>query len=280
MVISRWIAIALVATSACTATSSSGEGRPSVVAAIYPLAWVAEQVGAGDVEVEILSPPGAEPHDIELSPRQVGSVVSADLLLFLGEGFQPAVEDAADPETSLDVLTITDAQAADPHVWLDPIRMIEIVRSVEARLSSIDGSEASEYEERAEEVIAMLESLDDHYASGLENCGSRVIVVSHAAFGYLADRYGLEQIGIAGLDPEAEPSPQRVADVAELARSKGVTTIFFERLVSPDIAETIAAEIGVSTAVLDPIESAPEEDDYISAMERNLVALRSALECA
>lgn len=295
---------------ACGGTSgATGEGR--AVAAFYPLAWATERVAGDAVEVADLTPPGVEPHDLELSPRQVGEVTEAELLIYAGQGFQPAIEDLAEEkgDAAFDVLAgielieadededegneAEDADhegeaegddehghsGGDPHVWLDPLRMIGIVEAISTRITALAPDAGPAVEERTVDLVDDLRALHNDFDDGLESCERREIVVSHDAFGYLADRYDLEQISISGIDPEAEPSPGRIADVADLARDRGVTTIFFETLVSPAIAETIAAEIGVDTAVLDPLEGPPEDGDYLTVMRANLAALRSALGC-
>jgi zinc transport system substrate-binding protein len=172
-------------------------------------------------------------------------------------------------------------EGKDPHVWLDPVRLAAIADRLAERLGDADAAHRDGYRARAAALRTDLESLDREFAAGLTNCARTEIVTSHAAYGYLAARYGLEQIPIAGLDPEAEPTPQRVAEVAALARERGVTTIFFETLVSPKVAETVAAEIGAKAEILDPIEGlAPGSDDtYLTVMRANLARLRAALGC-
>lgn len=256
---------------------------PQVVAAFYPLQWVAEQVAGGDADVTGLTPPGAEPHDLELTSSQIVDITEADLLIYLGGDFQPAVEQLV-PETEGETLNALEVnptirRAEDPHIWLDPVAMVSLTGRVQELLSGIDPESEEGYEDRARELVQELQALDDRFQRGLTRCARRQIVTSHAAFGYLADRYHLEQISVGGIDPEQEQSPQRLAEVTQLVRELGVTTIFFERLIPPDVAETIAAETGAETAQLDPLESPPATGDYISAMNDNLEALRSALDC-
>lgn len=267
-------------------SGSSGDGKLDVVAAFYPVAWGAEQVGGDTVAVRNLTQPGVEPHDAELSPRDVERIRSADVVLYFGSGFQPAVEDAvqgADGET-VDLLKGQDlARAvaeegeltADPHVWLDPVRYADVVRSI---------AEALGRSGEAAGLLSRLDSLDQDFEQGLAHCKRREIVTTHAAFGYLARRYRLEQIALSGLSPEAEPTPQDLVRIVEDVRASKATTIFFETLISPRLAETVARETGAWTAVLDPIEGLSEDaigrgEDYLSVMRMNLAALRRALEC-
>ncbi len=277
--------LVLLAALALVASACSGRDDPRsedlVVASFYPLAWVAEEIAGDTAEVLDLTPSGVEPHDLELAPSQVGMIEDADLVLYMGGGFQPAVEEVVDPNSAsaLDLLDGMDLLESDPHVWLDPTMLADIVGQTADQLTRNFPEASDSVNERATALEERLQELDRDFQTGLTKCARREIVTSHAAFGYLADRYDLEQIAISGFSPEAEPSPRRIAEVIDLARERGVTTIFFETLVSPDIAETIADEIGVTTAVLEPIETQPNEGDYLDAMQRNLTTLRTALDC-
>jgi zinc transport system substrate-binding protein len=277
-----WLVVPLIV--ACR-SSEAGSDRPVVVGAVYPLEFVAEGVGGEAADVKELTPAGQEPHDIELTSDQVVDVSGAEVLLYIGDGFQPALEDVVsevDGET-IDALeeveVLRSGEQIDPHVWLDPHRLSRIAGVVAARLSELDPEDRDTYDENAQGLVAELQDLDSDYAAALDDCDSRELVTAHEAFGYLADRYDLQQIGIAGIDPEAEPSPQRLVDVADFVREHDVDTIFFEELVSPDVAETIADETGARTASLDPLESPPSEGDYVTAMRANLATLQDALGC-
>lgn len=272
------------------------DGRLGVVVAFYPLQFVAERVGGDRVAVTPLTPPGAEPHDLELTPRQRTGLLDADLVVYLA-GFQPALDEALADSTSARsfnaaaVGPLRDApsgaaegdkpEGKDPHVWLDPVRLATIADRLADRLADADAEHRAGYHDRAAALRVDLDSLDHDYAAGLTGCQRREIVTSHAAYGYLAARYGLEQIPITGLDPEGEPTPQHVAEVAALARRRGVTTIFFETLVSPKVAQTVATEIGAKAEVLDPIEGLRpgSGDTYLTVMRANLGRLRAALGC-
>jgi zinc transport system substrate-binding protein len=174
---------------------------------------------------------------------------------------------------------------ADPHVWQDPARYSQIVAAVERELAAVDPGDAKTFAANAATFEKQLAALDAEFASGLAHCQRDIIVTNHEAFGYLADRYGLTQIGITGLDPEAEPSAQRIAQLKTFVQEHGVTTIFTEDLVSPKVAETLAQEAGVQTEVLNTLEGLTDEqvaagDDYLSVMRTNLERLREALGCA
>ena len=289
------VAVAILLGAACGG-GGAGDGRPQVAAAFYPLFEAAQRVGGDLVQVRNLTPAGSEPHDLELNSRQVDQIEDAAVVVFLGRGFQPALEKAAERATGtkVDVLrALGDLRPAgagddnlevDPHVWLDPTLLKAIVGEVAGALSEADPANRATYEANAGAYSRELDELDAAFATGLASCDRRVLVTAHSAFGYLAARYNLTEEAIAGLEPESEPSPQRLADLANKVRADGTTTIFYETLVSPKVAESLAREAGVQTAVLDPLEGLTDEDakagrTYISAMKENLAAIRSALGC-
>jgi zinc transport system substrate-binding protein len=253
--------------------SGSASGT-QIVAAFYPLAFLAEQV-APNARVTNITPAGAEPHDLELTARDVEAIDGADLVLYLGGGFQPALEKAVrGRDSGVDLLV--DPVGSDPHVWLDPMRFAAMAR----RTAEAVGKPAA-----ADDLVAALGKLDREFRVGLAHCLRRTIVTSHAAFGYLARAYGLEQIALTGLSPEAEPSARDLERLVEAVERSGATTVFFETLVSPALAETVAREAGVKTAVLDPLEGLSEKNgdagaDYFSVMHENLRTLREALGCS
>jgi zinc transport system substrate-binding protein len=279
-------------------SSAASSGKVDVVAAFYPFAFVAQQVGGDEVTVDNLTKPGAEPHDLELTPRQVLAISEADLAIYL-KGFQPSVDEAIQqnkPAHTLEVSTVVpltrpappeeDAKdqnrahlSGDPHIWLDPTKLATVARAVGNQLAAVDPAHAADFRAKAAALLTRLDGLDADLGAGLRNCRQKEFVTSHAAFGYFAERYGLEQIAIAGLSPEAEPAPARIQQIQREVEERGITTIFFETLVSPDLADTIARDTGATTAVLDPIEGIkdPSRDDYFSVMRANLGALRKAL---
>jgi zinc transport system substrate-binding protein len=261
-----------------TATGcGGGASDDTVVAAFYPLAFAATQVAGPGADVVDLTPPGAEPHDLELSPRDVGRVRDAALVVYAGGGFQPAVQQAVEGRNgpSLDVLAHAGTVSNDPHVWLDPVRFAGIVRQIASALRTPTAADA---------LVARLDALDRAYRRGLAHCTRREIVTSHAAFGYLAERYGLVQVPLVGLQPEAEPGPRAIERLVDEVRSTGATTVFSEPLASAALADDVAREAGATTARLDPLEglTAAETDagaDYFTVMHENLQALRTALGC-
>ena len=265
----------------CGGDEGAAADRISVAAAFYPLAYAAEEIGGDWVEVHNLTPPGAEPHDVELSARDVERIRAADVVLYLGSGFQPSFERVAERGDGerVDLLgrqtLMSGKDGADPHVWLDPVRYAHQARLI---------GEALDLPERAKPFGARLLKLDADFERGLARCDRREFVTSHAAFGYLADRYGLEQIALTGIAPEAEPTARDLERIVREVERSGATTVFFETLVSPRLAETVAREAGAKTAVLNPLEGLSKEEleagkDYFSIMRGNLAALREALGC-
>ncbi|NED99954.1 metal ABC transporter substrate-binding protein [Phytoactinopolyspora halotolerans] len=367
----RWLpalAVSGLILASCGSDDGSGDGAasssdgPTIAAAFYPMAFVAEHVAGDLADVENLTQPGTESHDLELTAQQVGAVADADLVLYLEE-FQPAVDEAvaqngsgavvdaasvvelrpdehdhageeaddehdhdeedadADEETgddhaedehdddghdedAEDEHDHADEEAADedehadeagddghdhgglegdPHLWLDPTNLSTLADALAEELAEIDPDNADAYDANAHELIEQLEALDEEFSEGLAQCERSLIVVSHEAFGYLADRYGLEQLGVAGLDPDSEPSPARVAEVHDTIEREGVTTVFYERLSSPDVVQSIADDLGLQTAVLDPIEGLTDDtadEDYFSLMRQNLEAIQAANGCS
>lgn len=322
-----------LALSACTSTASSGDssskdGKLTVMASFYPLQYLAEKIGGEHVSVTSLTPEGAEPHDLELSPKMVDSLSSADAVVYLA-GFQSAVDEAIEqqaPKTVIDVSPAanlieagTDANhpaedeeeatdeaqsaeteahdhdhegheheghehhhdmSADPHFWLDPTRMAHAATLVGDKLAEADSAHADVYKANAKALAEELNTLSDTLVTKTSSCKVKTFVTAHTAFGYLADRTGLTQVGISGLDPESSPSPARLAEIAQIAKEQGVTTIFTEALIDPKVAQTLADDLGITTAVLDPIESQTDASkDYAATMNSNIDALTKALDC-
>ncbi len=306
---------AIVAAACGQPAGRAGEPRSArlqAVAGFFPLQEVLQEVGGDRVEVTNLVPAGAEPHDIELSPREIERVRQARLLVYIGAGFQPGLEktvqalrtpsltaldvaqdmfllegtEEEDDENAAHETVVSDRPARqDPHVWLDPLSMKDIAAKVRDALVAIDADGREIFNANASRYQAQFDALDQEYRAGLQRCARREVVTSHAAFQYLTRRYGLEQISISGLSPEAEPSPQRLRDVTSIAREHGARVIYFETLVDPRVAETIAREVGARTMVLNPIEGlTPEEQRqgkrYADLMRENLANLQAGLDCA
>ena len=272
------------------ASKGDDEQAPGVVAAFYPLAYVASTVAGEDASVTNLTTPGVEPHDLEPSPAAIGRIAAADLVL-LEIGFQPAIDAAAEQNAAGVVFDVTDVvdlapasddpDQLDPHFWLDPLRMAALADAVAQRLGELDPDQGEKYAANAADLRAELVRLDDDFRVGLAECSRRTVVVSHDAFGYLS-KYDLSLESIVGLSPDAEPTPGDLAKLRALIETEAVTTVFSETLASPALSEALAREAGVTTAVLDPIEGLSDEnaeEDYVSLMRANLAALRKANGC-
>ena len=306
-------ALGLGTLSACSSDSSAAGNTDKfdVVASFYPMQYLAEQIGGDHVNVTTLTEPGQEPHDLELSAKQTAQMGEADAVLYL-KTLQPAVDEAiaqSDVKTKIDAATLTKLEdhgnvehdhggeehadehaeeehseggehALDPHVWLDPVKYAEIAQGVAESFEKADPDHADDYRKNAEALAKKLGGLDTAYKEGLAKTDSKVFFTNHAAFGYLAERYGLTQEAINGLDPESEPSPARIKELQTEAKADGVTTVFYETLVSDKTAKTLAKDAGLKTDVLDPLEGITDKskgDDYLAVMESNLKALETAL---
>ncbi|MFI9200470.1 metal ABC transporter substrate-binding protein [Streptomyces sp. NPDC053048] len=323
--------LGLVTLSACSATGSDGrteDGKLRVVTSFYPLEFLAKEIGGDHVDVTSLTKPGVEPHDLELTPKQTGSLQDAGAILYL-KGLQPAVDTAIKQSGNkhvADAATMTDLEehgteveghehghgkdahgkdehdehkeeakggedehkghshdeegGADPHVWLDPVKYGEVAKGVAKTLGEADPDHRADFDNNAGALVEKLNALDRKFTAGLKNRTSDTFVTTHAAFGYLAERYGLDQEAIGGLDPESEPSAARMKDLHKIAEEHKVSTVFFETLASPKTARTLAKDLGLKTDVLDPLEGITDNSkgrDYFEVMEANLTALQKAL---
>jgi len=300
----RWLAALalLLPLTGCAALATDDDGRVHVTAGFYPLAWVAERVGGADVDVVGLTDPGAEPHDIEPTFARTVALARADLVI-VEHGLQPAIDDAVAQNAEGRVLDVADVVHLrpgeheaeegdehgdedghgdlDPHFWLDPALLADVGDAVAGDLADLDPQHATGYAENAASLRADLEDLDDAFTTGLDDCERHVIVSSHDAFGYWA-KYGIEVAPVAGLTPDAEPTPAGIARLQQLIRDEGITTVFSERLASPELTDSLARDLGLRTAVLDPVEGLTSDDsteDYLSLMRENLTALQEANGC-
>ena len=292
-------------------TAGGAEGALPVAVSFYPIQYLTEAIGGDHVSVTSLTPADQEPHDYDLSGKEVTSTLEGASLVAYVEGFQPSLDKAVTQVNGPTVLDLSskvdlkhhegmedeeehadesadegahkeadhDADSLDPHFWLDPVRMKSAATAIEEALATADPDHAEDYKTNLETLTSTLDGLDSSYQGGFSQCERKTFITSHAAFGYLADRYGLTQTSISGIDPEQEPSAADIAAAKKAVEDTGSTTIFTEELVSPETAEAVASETGATTAVLSPIESAPEDADYAGAMSANLNALRTALAC-
>ena len=284
------LVLGTLALTGCAAPTRSADSRVHVVAAFYPLAYAAQQVGGDRVTVETLTKPGGEPHDLELLPRQI---LDAALVVHLSH-FQPAVDAAVaahaaerslDVAKAADLLTLTeehDHGAVDPHFWLDPTRLAAVGEAIADRLAQSDPAGAAAYRANAAAFTAQLTTLDAEVETGLATCTNRDLVTGHSAFGYFAERYGFTQEPISGLSPDLEPRASDLAHVVEFVREHDVRTIYAETIASPLITQALARETGARIAVLDTVEGISDESaaaDYPGVMRANLATLRLGQDC-
>lgn len=303
---------------ALTGSETSDDGVTRVVTAFYPLQYVAERVAGDRAEVSVLTSPGTEPHDLELTVRQTAEVAEADLAVHLS-GLQPAVDEAVEQAAPAHVVDAADSAdlvppdehesghgaehgsehesghgsegsgdahehgELDPHFWLDPTRLADVAGAVEEQLAAVDPDGAAAYADNLADLRADLADLDADVRAGLADCDVDTVVVSHDAFGYFGERYGLDIHAINGLSPDAEPSPAHLRELAGLIESRGISTVFSETLATPRLADTLAGELDLETAVLDPVEGLGDQtadEDYLSLMRGNLAALEQANGCS
>lgn len=311
-------ATALTACSGAAANGGT-DGKLDVTASFYPMQFLAEQIGKDHVKVATLTEPGVEPHDLEITPKQTAQLGEADVILYL-KSLQPAVDKAvaqSGVKNIVDAAKLTTLEShgasghdhghdhghegeaghseeehaeeepakegeatTDPHVWLDPAKYAEVAQGVGKALEKADPDHAADYKKNTEELVAKLNGLDTEFKDGLGNTATKTFITTHAAFGYLAERYGLDQEGISGVDPESEPSPARMKELQEVAKKDNVSTVFFETLASDKTAKTLAADTGLKTDVLDPLEGITDKSqgaDYFEVMRSNLKNLQKAL---
>jgi zinc transport system substrate-binding protein len=285
--------VAVVATAIILANMQRTTGPTNtinVTTTFYPLYEFAKAVGGDKATVTNLTPAGAEPHDFEPTPQALADLQRADIFAYNGGMFEPWVDKFLPDykntavNAGSNISLKTEDGVADPHYWLDPTLAVKAVEAIRDGYIKAAPQHEQTFRHNADAYIAKLNDVHTAYEKGLKTCSSRTIVTAHDAFTYVAARYGLELIPIAGVSPEAEPSPAQLAEITQLVRQKGVTTIFFERLVSPQLADTIAKETGAKTAILDPIEGLEDEDQkqgktYLSLQQDNITALRAALGC-
>lgn len=307
-------ALALAGCSASSTKDSAmkdSSGPLVVKASFYPLQYLVEQIGGDLVSVDSLTPPGTDAHSLELSPKTVSELSSADAVAYL-RGFQTAVDEAVNQAKPSHVLDVTESaelmetgthhhhhhddeadhdhegedhehehnMAGDPHFWLDPARMEQVAKQINKFLAETDPSHAQEYEKNTKTVVSKLKDLDESVTNSFGNCTFDTFVVSHEVFGYLAAKTGLHQVGVSGLEPEVTPSPQRLKEISDVVKENGVKVIYAEANVSPKAIEVLAHDLGIETLVLDPGATQNDPDvDYLQIMTKNLENLKKGLDC-
>ncbi len=291
------LVLALIIIGANTTTNTKNS-KVSVTASFYPLYNFAQEVGGNKVQVTNITPAGAEPHDYEPSPRQLINAQASQVFIYDGGTIEPWISkflpdyhhivvkasNGIDLQTGQNENGAASANIQDPHFWLDPVLAQQIVSNTKNGLIKAKPSDRKYFEAHAKAYNSQLAKLDKEYLTGLSNCKIHTIITSHAAFGYLAKRYNFKALPIAGISPDQEPSPAKLAQLSRLVKSKKIKYIFFETLTSPRLADTIAKETGAQTIVFDPIEGLSEAaqkqgQDYLSVQRENLANLETALSC-
>ncbi|MCS7464962.1 metal ABC transporter substrate-binding protein [Paenibacillus doosanensis] len=293
-----------------TSSKPAAATKLKIVTSFYPLYEFSRQVAGDKADVVNLIPGGVEPHDWEPTAQDMKQIQDAGIFVYNGAGMESWADKALDSlkkeqtavvEASKGIELMegveeededdhdhgkehasAEGPVLDPHIWLDPVLAQKEVQAIQDALEKADPANKETYKKNADAYIAKLQQLDKAFKDGLSGAKHKEFVTQHAAFGYLAKRYGLTQVPIAGLSPEQEPSPGKLGEIVQFAKEKQVKTIFFETLVAPKVAETVAKELGAKTAVLNPIEGLTDDDkaknlDYIGIMQNNLAALQSAL---
>ncbi len=292
---------AMVGLAACSGSADTGAGSsevagqstegaatetPVVAVSLYPLEFVAEQVGGDRIIIENLATAAGHAHNLELSPAQVQTVADADFTLFLSQGFQPAVEDAimmADvpPVDAWDAVPEDELIMGDTHVWLAPLNIAATGQLLAEELAKVAPENADYYQENADHLTAEMEQIDQEYQEALQGCQGESFLTSHEAFGYMAQAYGLEQVGVAGIDPEVEPSPARLLELKGTIAERGMTTLFVEPLTSSHHAGNLEEVLEVDSLPLDTMEVQVDPDkDVIDVFRLNLESLKQGLDCA
>ncbi|MFE0377216.1 metal ABC transporter substrate-binding protein [Streptomyces inhibens] len=300
--------LGLLALSACSPSGSThtADGKLKVTASFYPMEFLAQQIGGKHVEVTDLTKPGVEPHDLELTPQQTGRLGESGAIVYL-KGLQPAVDDAVKQsgvENVADAAALTPLEehgtevdghhhttgdnhshseaegGKDPHIWLDPVKYAEVAKGVNKTLAKADPDHKADFQKNTDALVKKLEALNKEFQDGLKKRASDTFITTHAAFGYLAERYGLTEEAVSGLDPESEPSAKRIRDLHSLATEHHVSTIFFETIANPATAKALAGDLHLKTDVLDPLEGITAKSrgkDYFGVQRANLAALQKAL---
>lgn len=284
---------------------NSADGKLTVCTSFYTMQDFTEKIGGDKIDVISLVPTGTEPHDWEPTPTDIRKLEEADVFVYNGADMEHWVESVLSSLQNENLVVVEASQGIsllegththeeeeehedhaetsyDPHVWLNPLNAKQEMKTIAAALAQADAENKDYYEDNYEKYAVQLDTLDAKFSSTLTLLPNKDIIVAHEAFAYLCDAYDLNQIGIDGLSPDSEPDAARMAEIIEFAKEHQVKVIFFEELVSPKVAESIAREVNATTDVLNPLEGLSDEqieagEDYFSIMEQNLEKLKEAL---
>ncbi|MFY1067374.1 metal ABC transporter solute-binding protein, Zn/Mn family [Enterococcus sp. AD013-P3] len=298
---------------------ATGDEKIKVVATFYPMYDFAKEVVGDEGEVSLLIPAGTEPHDYEPSAKDMAAISDADVLVYNLDEFETWMDNVKDnlnkdktlvieAGDEIDLLAASgdghdheeeedhdheaeeshdhedehDHDGKDPHVWTDPVMAIKEVQEIAKELGEKYPEKKATFDQNAAAYVAKLEKLDADYQAAFKDAKNKTLLVQHAAFGYLAHQYGLTQESIAGISPDQEPTPARLAELKHFVEDHGVSVIYFEENANSKVAETLSNETGVKLSVLNPLESLTNEqmkagENYLSVMEDNLKALKESI---
>ena len=284
-------------------TSDEGSGKLQIITTFYPMYYFAKQVTGNVANVEMLIPNGVEPHDWEPTSKDMIKIQEADVFIYNSRYFETWTEKVLNSIDSSNVKVVEaskgielmdssieedqhdhegSAATKDPHVWLSPVLAKNEVDNIAKIIEKADPKNKEQYEKNADTLKTKLIALDRLYKETIDKAPRKEVVTQHAAFGYLAKQYGLTQIPIAGLSPDAEPSLTKMAELTKIMKEKNISVVYFESLTSSKVAQTLAHETGAKTEVLNPLEGLTKDEqeqglDYIGIMEKNLEALKVSL---
>lgn len=281
----------MVITTACfknnqTIPSQEPETNLKIYTTFYPLYDFTTKIVGQDAQVNNLVPAGVEPHDFELSPKQAAEIYNADVFIFLGESMEPWAKKMAQ---DLDKKGVTVIEAGkglvennDPHIWLNPILAGKMAENIADGVALKDPDNREIYAQNLKNLVERFDKLDKEFSEVVSGSSSKDIVTSHGFLGYVAKRYGFNQVAITGLSPQEEPSPKKMAELIEFCKAKNVKYIFTEPGGVSKLAETLAGEVGAEILSINPLGTLrPDEinsgEDYFSVMEKNLATLKKAL---
>ncbi|MFD1849463.1 metal ABC transporter solute-binding protein, Zn/Mn family [Oceanobacillus bengalensis] len=303
-------------------TTKDNDSKLNIYTSIYPIQFAVERIGGESIHVETVYPPGVDAHSYEPTSKDMTDIAKSDAFIYLGAGMEAFAETAADALEKQDISLIEigvheelfhveesdDHQEEhhdhdhnhdheneevehdghnhgdhDPHIWIDPLRMIEMANIIKEELITLNPSEEAVYNENFEELKADLLTLDEQFIQTLQPKANKEIIVSHAGFGYWEERYGLKQIAINGLSSSSEPSQKELVDIIDQAEELELEYIIFEQNSSNRVSEIIQSEIGAESLTIHNLSVLTDEDitnneDYLSLMKKNIEVLDKATE--
>ena len=285
---------------ACSKKETQEVKGMKIVTSFYPIYAMVKEV-SGDLNDVRMIQSSSGIHSFEPSANDIAAIYDADVFIYHSHTLE-SWAGSLDPnlkKSKVKVLEASEGMALervpgledikagdgvdektlyDPHTWLDPLKAAEEAQIIADKLSDIDGEHKATYQKNAKEFIKKANDLNDKYKDKFDKVSQKTFVTQHTAFSYLAKRFGLNQLGIAGISPEQEPSPRQLTEIQEFVKSYKVKTIFTESNASSKVAETLVKSVGVSLKTLNPLEADPENDkSYLDNLEENMLTLLEEL---